>query len=84
MPCLVYPYASGENGKGGCKVVFGVLYSMINELILNGNYLVCRGCATGSGQDETRESDVKRSLLPSSSNNTEVKFSYYNLVWNLM
>jgi hypothetical protein len=47
----------------------------VNELILNGNYLVCRGCATGSGQDETRESDVGQSLLPSSSSNTEVKFS---------
>ncbi len=24
MRCLFYPYASGENGKGGWKVVFGV------------------------------------------------------------
>jgi hypothetical protein len=60
------------------------MYSMINELLLNRNYLVCRGCATGSGQDETRESDVGQSILPSSSSNTEVKFSDYNLVWNLI
>jgi len=31
---------------------------MINKLILNGNYFVCRGGATGNGQNETRESDV--------------------------
>ncbi len=42
MFLLFYPQASDVNGEGELKVVFAVVYNMINTLLLNGNYLVCR------------------------------------------
>jgi len=66
------------NEEGEWKVVFAVKYKMIIRQIINGNYLVCGGCETGSGPDETRESDVGQHILPSSSSNNEVKFFDYN------
>jgi hypothetical protein len=63
--CLpLYPQDSEVNEEGEWKVVFAVKYKMIIGQITNGNYLVCGGCETGSGPDETRKSDVGQHILP--------------------